>query len=416
MGGYLRLLRRPEVLWPFGSAVVARLPLAMTPLGMIVLVAHLRDSYATAGLVTAAFAWCTAISLPLWGSVMDRTGQPRVIATTSCVSAALLATMAVLAVNGAADSTLIAIAAATGLSFPPVSPAIRVAWTTVVPDADERRTAYALDAVAVETIFVTGPLLLTALLTAPAAVPLVVTALLMVTGGLAYSCSPAARGWRPTPGADGTRGPSPLRSRGVLLTLLVGLGMAVGFGQMDVAMTATAEHSYSSNTVLGLLFASAAIGSTTGGLWYGSRRWRSPQRRHLPITLGGYAAGLAAVAVVVGASDAPSLALIVTALAVTGLFISPSLIPQQALIDANADPSRLSEAQGWLFTALTSGAAAGMAIAGFIIDNNGPAAGFATAALTVGVAALLAIGAQPTWRTGMDISAPAQRRPAGPNP
>jgi MFS family permease len=103
-GPYLRLLRRPDVLWPFGSAVVGRLPLAMAPLGMIVLVEEQRGSYASAGIVTAAFAWCTAISLPLWGSVIDRVGQSRVVALTSCFSAAFLAAMAVLAVNGAAVS------------------------------------------------------------------------------------------------------------------------------------------------------------------------------------------------------------------------------------------------------------------------------------------------------------------------
>jgi MFS family permease len=415
MNGYLSLLRRPDVLWPFGSAVVGRLPLAMAPLGMIVLVEELRGSYATAGIVTAAFAWCTAISLPLWGGVMDRVGQPRVVAATSCVSAAFLAGMAVLAVNGAADPVLIAVAAAAGLAFPPISPAIRVAWSTVVPDPDERGTAYAMDAVAVETMFVTGPLLLTALLSAPAAVPLAVTALLMAAGGVAYSCSPAARSWRPAASAGGARGRSPLRSRGVLLTLLVGLGMSVGFGQMDVAMTATAEHAYSSGGVLGLFFASAAIGSTIGGLWYGSRSWRGPERRHLPVTLAGFAAGLAVVAVVAGGTGAPPLALIVAALVLTGLFISPSLIPQQALVDANADPDRLSEAQGWLHTALTSGGAAGMAVAGVVVDRAGSAAAFGTASLAVGAAALVAVGAQWWWRGAQpSCSASPTMMPSGP--
>lgn len=397
-GPYLRLLRRPDVLWPFGSAVVGRLPLAMAPLGMIVLVEEQRGSYASAGIVTAAFAWCTAISVPLWGSVIDRVGQSRVVALTSCFSAAFLAAMAVLAVNGAADSVLIVTAAAVGLSFPPISPAIRVAWSTIVPDGSERRTAYAMDAVAVETLFVVGPLLLTVMLAAPPAVPLAVTALLMAAGGLGYGSSRAARSWRPAARGGGSRGRSPLRSPAVLLTLLVALGMSVGFGQMDVAMTATAEHGYSSDGVLGLFFASAAVGSTIGGLWYGSRSWRGPERRHLPVTLAGYAAGLAAVALVVGGPGTPPLALVVAALAGTGLFISPSLIPQQALVDAGADPGRLSEAQGWLHTALTSGGAAGMAIAGVVVDRVGSAAAFGTASLAVGVTALTAVVAQARWR------------------
>jgi MFS family permease len=399
-GSYLRLLRRPDVLWPFGSAVVGRLPLAMAPLGMIVLVEELRGSYASAGLVTAAFAWCTAVSLPLWGSVMDRAGQQRVVAVTSCVSSVLLAGLAVLAANGAPDPVLVLVAAGVGLSFPPVSPALRVAWPVLVPDPGERRTAYAMDAVAVETVFITGPLLLTVLFPAPAAVPLVVTALLMAAGGLGYACSPPARSWRPAaPAGDGARGRSPLRSPGVLLTLLVALGMSIGFGQMDVAMTATAERGYASNGVLGLFFAAAALGSTVGGLWYGGRSWRGPERRHLTVTLAGFAVGLAAVALVLGVAGAPPLALLVAALFVTGLCIAPSLIPQQALVEAHSDPDRAAEAQGWLHTALTAGGAAGMAVAGVVVDAADPAAAFATASVAVLAAALIAVVAQPRWRS-----------------
>ncbi len=399
LGPYLRLLRRREVVLPFVSALIARFPLAMAPLGMIVLVEELRDSYGSAGVVTAAFAWCTAASLPMWGRAMDRFGQPRIVGMTSCVSAGLLAGMALLAVSGAPDGVLILTAGAVGLTFPPISPAMRVAWRVIIRDQTERRTAYAMDAVAVETIFVAGPLLLTVLLPAPAAVPLVVTALLMAAGGVVYSRTQAARSWRPTPPTSGEGGGrSPLRSPGVILTLLVAFGMSLGFGQMDVAMTATAERTYHSEGALGLFFACAAIGSTIGGLWYGSRTWRSAERRHLPVTLAAYAGGLASIALVLVAAGRPALAVAAIALALTGLFISPSLIPQQALVDAHSVTDRLSEAQGWLHTALTFGNAAGMAFAGLVVDRAGPAAAFSTASAAVAVGALIAVAAQPCWR------------------
>jgi predicted MFS family arabinose efflux permease len=118
---------------------------------------------------------------------------------------------------------------------------------------------------------------------------------------------------------------------------------------------------------------------------------------------------------VVGGTGAPPLALVVAALAVTGLFISPSLIPQQALVDANADPDRLSEAQGWLHTALTSGGAAGMALAGAVVDRAGSAAAFGTASLAVGAAALVAVGAQWWWRPVPGVDPTPRREPAGQN-
>ncbi|HEU5160784.1 MAG TPA: MFS transporter [Streptosporangiaceae bacterium] len=400
IGQYLRLLRRRKVLLPFASAVIARFPLAMAPLGIVVLIEGLRGSYSSAGLVTGAFAWFTAVSPPLWGSVMDRIGQPRVIGVTAIVSSAFLAGMAILAVDGASIPVLLVLAAGAGLSFPPVSPAIRVAWETVLPDISERRTAYAMDAVAVETIFVGGPILLSVLLFAPPAVPLVVTACLMAFGGLIYSCTFAARSWRPakTGGAHGGRGRSPLATRGVWLTMLVGLGLAVGWGQLDVAMTASAERIYHSESLLGLFFACAATGSILGGLWYGGRTWRRPERLHLPVTLAGFAVGLSALMLVVDAG-AP-LAVLFSMLALAGMWQSPAIIVQQALVDAYASPDRRSEAQGWLLTALTSGLAAGMALAGFVVDYGGPRLAFGTASIAVAVGALIAGLSQRWWRAG----------------
>ncbi|WP_169775328.1 MFS transporter [Streptomonospora alba] len=394
---YLKLLRRREIFLPFVFSVVARLPLAMAPLGMVVLIEDLRGSYASAGLVTAAFAWFTAVSPPLWGSVMDRMGQPRVIGVTAVVSSAFLAGIAVFAGAGASDPFLMVLAACAGLSFPPVSPAIRVAWGTVLPDLSERRTAYALDAVAVETIFVSGPLLLSILFFAPAAVPLVVTACLMTLGGVAYSRTFAARSWRPekSGGANGKRGRSPLTAPGVWLTMLAGLGLAVGWGQMNVAITATAERIYHSESILGVFFACAATGSTLGGLWYGSRKWRRPERLHLPVTLTGFAIGLATIMLVL--NGAAHVAVLCSLLVLAGVWQSPSNIVQQALVDGHAPQDRRGEAQGWLFAALTFGLAVGMALAGFVVDYSGPQLAFGTAAASVAVGALIAGLSQRRW-------------------
>jgi MFS family permease len=260
-----------------------------------------------------------------------------------------------------------------------------------------------LDASVVETIFVLGPLLLTVLLAGPAALPLLVTAGLMLVGGLGYARTYAARNWRPVRSADGVaRGASPLRSPGTALTLVVGLAMAVAFGQFDVAMTATAERVFHSEAVLGVFFAAAAIGSTTGGLWYGSRSWPGAERHRLPVTLAGFAAGTALLAAVLVISPSAPLPLLVGVLLVTGLVIAPSLIVQQSLIDQHTAADRRSEAQAWLTTGLTAGSAAGMAVAGVLVDRAAPAAAFAGGSAALIVAVLVAVAAQRWWRTPDD--------------
>lgn len=82
----------------------------------------------------------------------------------------------------------------------------------------------------------------------------------------------------------------------------------------------------------------------------------------------------------------------------TGVCISPSLIIQQALIDEHAAPDRRSEAQGWLTTGLTAGSAAGMAVAGVLVDRAGPGSAFAGGAVALAVAVLVAVVAQRWWR------------------
>ena len=49
VAAYVRLLRHGPALRPFLAANLARLPMAMGPLGMLLLVEHSRGSYALAG-------------------------------------------------------------------------------------------------------------------------------------------------------------------------------------------------------------------------------------------------------------------------------------------------------------------------------------------------------------------------------
>ena len=398
MARYLRILRRRSVAAPFAAAVVARLPISMAPLGLVLLIQSVRGSYSVAGVVTAAMALGGALSAPVWGRLLDRIGQSRVIAPTGVVSGLLLAALAVSTVAGSADGVLVVLAALAGLSFPVVSPAMRAAWRVVLDDAEDRAAAFAMDAVAVETIFVGGPLLLSALLAlTPRVVPLLVTAGLQAFGALAYAASGAARRWRPAADTgQASRRTSPLRAPGVAAVLLVALAVAVGFGHLDVSIAATAREDLHDPARVGLLFAAVAGGSALGGLWYGARAWSGKPRHRLPITLAGFACGLFVLPQVVGHGAA--LWLLLPVLLVTGLCIAPGLIIQQGLVDALAPAHRLGEAQSWLNTSFTAGSAGGTALAGVLVDLGGPQRSFLGAAIAVTAAALIALAAQPRWR------------------
>ena len=413
---YLEILRRPVAARPFAAAVVARLPISMAPLGMVLLIQQTTGSYGRAGAVTGAYAVGSAVGAPLWGRALDRWGQPRVVATTAVSSAALLTSLAVGATQGAAPGVLLGLGALAGVSLPPVSPAMRAAWRVALREPATVRAAYALDAVAVETIFITGPLLLSLLLVVSApAVPLIVTAGLTLVGGVAYATTGAARDAQAhgrataaraaAPGSAGVEPGEPDRpttssTLGRLLhralplslvpVLLTGLCLAVAFGSIDTSLAATARDVLGNQAELGLLFTAIAGGSACSGLWFGTRDVKhDDQIRYLPFLLLAVTGGLVPLSILVGAFT-PALWVLLPLLFLTGMGISPTLIILQNLTDVAAPAARVNEGQSWLATSITTGAGTGTAIAGALIDAVGIAWSFAAAGTAAVSASALA--------------------------
>ena len=64
---YGRVLRHGPASRPFVFAALARLTLAMIPLGILILVEQERHAYAIAGVVSGAYAIGAAVGTPLWG-------------------------------------------------------------------------------------------------------------------------------------------------------------------------------------------------------------------------------------------------------------------------------------------------------------------------------------------------------------
>src|SRR5207249_3613874 len=89
LGVYRTVFRTPQVSRLVPAAMIGRAPVGMTALALVLVIRHLGESYATAGLVVAAYAVSAGVTAPLIGRLIDRAGQTRVLLAcgTGCFGA-----------------------------------------------------------------------------------------------------------------------------------------------------------------------------------------------------------------------------------------------------------------------------------------------------------------------------------------
>ena len=349
----------------FTASIIARLPLAMLSIGLLVHARQLTGSFALAGVVTGAYAIALGAGGPLLGHLIDRRGQTSVLLASASIAAALLVTIALLPAR-APLAVLVALAAGIGLAAPPVGACLRTQLPALLSDPGAIRSAYALEASLVELTYIFGPpvaLCIGALWSSGAA--LAAAGLVLLAATAAFAVQPASRSWQPAPAHRTSRGGS-LRAPAMrtLVIVLIAVGMLLGAGEVAVIAAAKALH-----TTMGgaPLFAVWGAGSFIGGL--------------LLARLGGGARTAAGLALLLGALTAGHLALIPAdgnvlalgaVLLVAGAAIAPTEATLYAMVGNAAPDGTITEAFAWLATAMAVGNAAGAAGAGIVADRAGP--------------------------------------------
>ena len=274
---YRELLRVPG-LRPLMLAVsLGRLPYGMNILAEILLLRAAGFDYAVVGVVTAASGLSVGLAAPVMGRVIDRVGQTKVL-LTAAVFTAISGTAFVVAVLEGAGATLgDVLAFLTGLIVPPVSPSLRALLPGLV-GRERLDTAFALDALLLELVFITGPLLAAGIATAISPEVAFLTGVaFQAAGGLGVAASPHSRAWRPAPREPGTRRKGALTTAGIRVLVLTLALTAVSLGVLEIAIAAFAEE-HGTRDDAGWLFTLWSVGSLAGGLWYGAREWRAAAR------------------------------------------------------------------------------------------------------------------------------------------
>ncbi|HEY1478842.1 MAG TPA: MFS transporter [Gaiellales bacterium] len=374
------LTSTPGALRVLTISIIARLPLAMLGIVLLVHAVHLTGSYSAAGIVAGANAIATGVGGPLLGKLVDRRGQTLVLIVSGCVSGALLCVIGTLPV-GTPLPLLIAVAFAIGAALPPVGACLRSLLPSLAPDAHSARAIYAVEASAVELTWVVGPPVALALAVLfSTGVAVAIAGVVLAVGASAFALQGASRTWRPR--SAGLRGCGALRAPAVQTLVLVFAGIGVLVGAVEVG-AASAASSLGSSAGGGILLGIWSVGSLAGGV--ATARLGGGVRSAVGLALVLAALACGHVLAVIASGDMLTLAI---ALLVAGGALAPTFASAYAMVDRAAPAGAVTEAFAWLATALAVGGAAGSAAAGVLVDHSGPSAAFGLAA-AAGVASAL---------------------------
>jgi predicted MFS family arabinose efflux permease len=375
---YADIFRIPGA-WRFSAAgIIGRMPMSMFGLGTVLLISATTGKYGVAGAVSASGSLAYAFSSTLIARLADSRGQRPVLLVLLAVFATASAALIAAVLLKAPTWVFFAPGAIAGGSMPSLGAMVRVRWSVLLAGTPRLHAAFSFESVADELCFVVGPAAVTLLATEvfPAA-GVGVSALLCLGGTLWFAAERSTEPVVPAR-ADGHRVTPSARHRGAAapgLFVLVPLYLLLGamFVSIDLSTVSFAQH-FGHKPLAGLILGTYALGSATGGFWYGSRQWRSPIQNRFAVTLTLTVLGVATF------WAQPNLISLTACIYLCGLTIAPTLIAGFSLLEAQARPGRSTEALSWLSSGIGVGLAVGSSVVGFILDAHGPRAGYVFAA------------------------------------
>lgn len=379
-------------------AFLGRIPLAMSQLGVLVLVSTTTGRYGLGGAAAGVLAVANAIGSPLAGALADRIGQRPVVLAQSLVGAVGLAGIVVVTDPDASTALIFVMAGITGFAMPQVGPLARVRWRPITADkGDQRRlvdAAFSYEGAADEASFVLGPATIgvLALIAEPAGALLAAAVLLAVFGSWFAIHPTSALVAKQTD--RGGAGSGSLWTAVFVVLVLAQFCIGIIFGSVQTGSTvlATAEGKAG---LAGLIHATLGIGSVIAGLAITAL----PERVL-------YATRMLVAALALLVLSAPlllvdSVASLIGVIALLGFAVAPYMISNFALAGILVPLHRVGTAMTLLAGATGVGYAVGASIAGRLADHHGHTAAFSVTVSAAALAVLLAVTANRALRSAV---------------
>jgi predicted MFS family arabinose efflux permease len=327
------------------TAVWSRLPLSMAGLGIVLLIQERTGSFQEAGVMAAAYVLSGAAIGPLQGRLADRLGQGPVLWGVGAVYAGGIAAFLLAVDQGWAAPWPHACAVLAGLATPQTGSMVRARWSHAVDDRTSLNTAFSIEAVLDEAVFIIGPVLV---------------------GSWALALQRATA--PPAAGRRASDGPA-LNWAGLWPMVAVSVSLGIIFGSAEVIIAAFTKEQGQQGAA-GVVLAVWAAGSLIAGVVVGALPRAENSLHRLRASILVLSVLFAPMAFL---SDIP---LLTIGMFLGGFMISPTLIAMVNLVEREVPPSRLTEALTWTTTGMSVGVAPGAAVVGAVIDAHGASAGF----------------------------------------
>ena len=398
------------------AGAIARLPMSMIALGIVLALNHLYNNWTIAGAMSASYVLAQAAVTPVYAKLFDRFGQRKVgvIALTAQVVAMI--SFAFAALFRVPLALLFVLAIVMGVTQFAFGALVRTRWAySLRAESDDSllNVAYALESGIDEIVFILGPILAAWLATSVHPVSqLFVPVLASGLGGAWFfslrNTQPAVLKVVEVPTAAAgdvdvliasqkeneileaetesqkkdfarsfidkfslkqlhnhhakKRGKNVLLYRGIIPLVLMFVVFNMSFSAFDVSVTA-AMKAQGLEHFIGMQLALFACGSLVGAIIFGSHKFRGSNWSHLIVFL-----TLLTVGYVLMNLNLDRLMLMSEFEVLSGLCVSPIFATGNLIVKATVPEESLTEGLSWLPTASAVGCSLGSMAAGAAID------------------------------------------------
>ena len=407
------------------SGAIARLPISMMGLGIVLALNHIYNNWTIAGTMSAAYVLSQAAVTPLYAKLFDRFGQRKVGVIALSAQVVCMLSFATAALFHIPLPILFALAILMGVTQFAFGALVRTRWAyTLKSQTDDTllNVAYALESGIDEIVFIFGPILAAWLATSVHPVSqLFVPVLASGLGGAwflslkntqpavvkivqvesapandedvraalengPYSTSENSAGnsvedsskngkkiiaknlrdklsLKQLRNANRKNKPkNVLLYRGIIPLVIMFLVFNMSFSAFDVSVTA-AMRAQGLDKLIGLQLALFACGSLVGAVIFGSHKFRGSNWSHLIVFL-----SLLTVGFILMNINIDRLILLSIFELLSGLCVSPIFATGNLIVKDTIPEHSLTEGLSWLPTASATGASLGSMVAGFAID------------------------------------------------